>query len=109
MAVTFSNIAQTAATAALAGIRTNQTAAPAVGPKSKEEAQALAIGKAAEANIIQPKEKEKGPMMGLKDKEKGPGLSLRTYNRLGQMGSMIAQKRAGAEDGFSGGLLSKKV
>jgi len=107
MAVTFSNLAQTATTAALIGIRSNQTDNLAISPESKEEAQALAIGKAAEANIIQPKEKEQGPMIGLKDKEKGPGLSLRTYNQLGQMGSMIAQKRAGA--GFSGGLLSKKV
>jgi len=107
MAVTFSHIAKTATTAALAGIRSNQTGNLTIGPQSKEEAQALAIGQVAESNIIQPKAKGKGPLIGLKDKEKDSGLSLQNYNRLGQMGQMIAQKRTGG--GSSGELLSKKV
>ena len=97
MAVTVSSMAKIGATAAMAGIKTDASQDSVIKPKSKEETKALAIGKAAESNII-----------GQKKKKKGPLLEPQTYNKMGQLARMTALKQAGSS-APKGGFLSKKV
>ena len=79
MAITIGGLAKTSTTIAMTIGKAEAKAGGAMGglsenlaPKSKSEAQALAIGKVAEANIIQPKKKSKGiGMLGQEKKSKG--------------------------------------
>ncbi len=107
MAMTFGSIAKVATTAALAGAQAQSGLNKNLmnSPMTKEEGQALAIGKVAEANIIEPKEKKSGSGLMIRNQEK-TGLSLQTYNQLGKMGEMTAMKRAGSSQPK---LLSQKI
>lgn len=108
MAFTFGNIAKVSTTMAMAGNNMNKPNSLISSPRSKEENQALAIGKVAESNIIQPKNNKAGIGL-LGRKKKGLGLSLGTYNQLGKMGQMTARTQVGASLPRSGGLVSKKI
>jgi hypothetical protein len=90
--MTFGNIAKVSTTAAMAGIGQSQNNQNMI--MTKQETQAMAIGKVAESNIIQPKddsEDKKG--IGVKKMS----LNKQTYNAMGQLGMATAMKRAGAD------------
>lgn len=94
--ITFGGVAQMTTQAAMAGIKSDssmtgmQTDKSSMAPQSREEMEAMAIGKVAEANIIKPKaEKDEGMSMPQ------AGLKRETYNAMGQLGQMTAMKRAG--------------
>lgn len=92
--MTFGGIAKTAVTSAMAGIGQSQTNQNTNMIMTKQETQAMAIGKVAEANIIQPKD-DSGDKNGIGIKK--AGLNKQTYNALGQLGMNTAMKRAGAD------------
>ncbi|MBU2549190.1 MAG: hypothetical protein KKB20_12295 [Proteobacteria bacterium] len=93
--MTFGNVAKISTTAALAGIQSGSTTG-GLSNMSRSEAQAMAIGKVAESNIIEPTKKKSGLVIGRKDDDKKMGLSKQTYNQMGQLGTMTAMKRAGS-------------
>lgn len=92
--MTFGNIAKVSTTAAMAGIGQSQNNQNKNMVMSKTETQAMAIGKVAESNIIQPKD-DSEDKNGIGVKKMGP--NKQTYNAMGQMGMATAMKRAGAD------------
>jgi hypothetical protein len=96
--MTYGNIANVATTAALTGAQAGLLSP--VMPMNRSEAQAMAIGKVAEMNIIQPKTKNDQPGLLNQNQDRNQiGLNRQDYNALGQAGLMTAMTRAG------GGLL----
>ena len=111
MAPTIGSIAKTSTTLALAGISADKQKSPALSGKNKGLAiqqkeedtmiKGQGIGNLTENIVLQPKDKEDEGVLKLK---KG------TYNALGRLGLMTAQKRTGSEPMHGGpGIINKKI
>lgn len=103
--VTFQNMARVTAVSAMAGAQSSMSDYGLSGSMSRGDAQAMAIGKVAEANIIEPRTPKSGFGIMNQDRKK-PGLDKQTYNALGRLGMSTAIKQAG---GSNFGILNKIV
>jgi hypothetical protein len=88
--MTYGNLARITSTAALTGAGAGLTNYGFSAPLSRSEAQALAIGQVAEANIITPRK----PRNTLNIQNRPDQTENRnTYTNLGKLGASIALKR----------------